>query len=448
MDAYALSIKHVTYPLWVLKNRSARLRYLSQLERSQFWSREKLAEHQWTLFKAVVTHAFAHCEYYKEKWRRAGIGLDDLRSPDDIKNLPTITKEEIQEHAPGMISARFNKEELIPDMTGGSTGSPLQFFYDTHRRDWREAAALRHDRWTGWDIGDRRAILWGAPRDIVSSAKLSSRIREHVTDRKLVLDASALDEAAMSTFARQLIQYRPKLLLAYANTLGLFARYVASENIQGIEPQAIITSAEVLTPENRALIEQTFRCPVYNRYGSREFSVIASECEQHHGMHVNAENLLVEVLNDKGTGSSSGAIVVTDLKNLAMPMIRYRINDVGLLRGELCKCSRGLPLLEMTGGRTTDFLTAVNGSKVSGIVMATYVITNITGIKQIQFVQRQVGRVTINVVKGPAWSARTLDELAERTQKFLGSAMQIDVTYLDAIPVEKSGKYRFSISMV
>ena len=124
MDAYALSIKHVTYPLWVLKNRSGRLRYLAQLERSQFWSPDRLADHQWTLFKAVVAHAVAHCEYYREKWLRAGTHLDDLRSPDDIKNLPTITKEEIQEHGAGMISARFNKEQLIPDMTGGSTGSP------------------------------------------------------------------------------------------------------------------------------------------------------------------------------------------------------------------------------------------------------------------------------------------------------------------------------------
>src|SRR5262245_10654468 len=110
MDAYALSIRHVTYPLWVLKNKSARLRYLAQLERSQFWPREKLAGHQWTLLKAVVTHAFAHCEYYKEKWRQAGIEEGDLRSLDDIRKLPTITKEEIQEHGAGMISARFNKE--------------------------------------------------------------------------------------------------------------------------------------------------------------------------------------------------------------------------------------------------------------------------------------------------------------------------------------------------
>jgi phenylacetate-CoA ligase len=163
MDALALAIRHAVYPAWVLKNRSARLRYLAQLEKSQFWTARRLQEHQWAAFKRMVEHAVGTCPFYREKFSAAGLEVADLRSPEDIQAVPTLSKEEIQENRDAMISADFRKETLLPDMTGGSTGSPMSFFYDTDRRDSREAAALRHDRWSGWNIGDRRAVLWGAP---------------------------------------------------------------------------------------------------------------------------------------------------------------------------------------------------------------------------------------------------------------------------------------------
>jgi phenylacetate-CoA ligase len=257
-----------------------------------------------------------------------------------------------------------------------------------------------------------------------------------------VLDASSLTEDSMRSFARKLASYRPEVLLAYANTLGLFARFVEAEGIKLPSPRGIITSAEVLTPENRALIERVLGAPVYDRYGSREFAVIATECDQHSGMHVNAENLLVEITGE--TPAESGEIAITDLKNFAMPMIRYMTRDHGKTLGQPCACGRGLPLIQLTGGRTTDFLHG-NGRRVSGIVLATYVITNNKGIGQVQFVQSQRGRIQVNVVKSQAWGEESTADLLRKAGNFLGADMQFDVVYLPAIPHEKSGKYRFSI---
>lgn len=447
MNATALVIRHAIFPLWTLKNRSARLKYLAQLERSQYWSRERLLEHQWSSFRRLVAHAFETCPFYRRSFERAGITPDDLRSPEDVAKVPMITKEDIQAHREEMVSSRYRREALIRDMTGGSTGSPMQFYYDADRRDSREAAAMRHDRWAGWDLGERRAILWGAPQDTRIDAGLKSRLRERLIERRLILDAASLDEEAMSRFARELLRYRPGTLLAYANTLGLFARYLRDQGIEAIRPRGIISSAEVLTPENRQLVEEVFSCRVFDRYGSREFGLIASECEAHCGMHVNAENLLVEAVVD-GTPrvDEDGEIVVTDLRNYAMPMIRYRIRDVGRITGRVCECGRGLPLMELSGGRVTDFLTATDGRKVSGIVVATYVITNIPGIRQVQFVQDTPGAVTINLVRGGEWSAETQRELISRARRYLGEDMQFELSFRDRIPAEKSGKYRFCIS--
>jgi len=447
VDPSALLIRHVLYPLWALKNGSSRLRYLADLEKSQYWSASRLIDQQWAFFKTMVAHAYETCPYYRQKFRKAGISPGDLHSRADIDGIPTIAKEEIQEHWNEMVSTKYSAESLIRDMTGGSTGSPVQFYYDKDRLDSRVGAILRHNRWAGWEIGDRAAILWGAPQDTKVSGKLRDRIRTWIHERRLILDASALSEAVMADFARELIRYRPTVLQAYSNTLGLFARYVQAQKIEGIRPRGIVCSAEVLTEDNRRLIEETFGCAVYNRYGCREFAVIASECDAHQGLHINAENLLVEVVqNGRSCRGEDGEIVVTDLRNFAMPMIRYRIRDMGRIKEKSCACLRGLPLMELSGGRVTDFLTATDGSKVSGIVVATYVITNLAGIRQMQFVQNERGSVTINVVKGHEWSSQTLIDLTARVHKYLGNDMRLQLIFRDNIPLERSGKYRFSIS--
>jgi phenylacetate-CoA ligase len=129
-----------------------------------------------------------------------------------------------------------------------------------------------------------------------------------------------------------------------------------------------------------------------------------------------------------------------------MPLIRYRIRDVGRIKRAHCTCSRGLPLMELAGGRVTDFLVATNGDRVSGIVVSTYVITNLPGIRQVQFIQNEAGAVTVNLVKGPGWSEGTMAELAARIRRYLGDDIRLQIEFRDQIPLERSGKYRFSIS--
>ena len=253
----------------------------------------------------------------------------------------------------------------------------------------------------------------------------------------------------MAAFCRRLEDYRPRFVLAYANTLALFAQFVRDRGLRPMRPEGIICSGEFLTAENRALIESTFGCKVFNRYGSREFSVIASECEAHEGMHVNGDNLLVEVVADGHSGPGlEGEIIITDLRNLAMPMIRYRTMDVGALRDGVCRCGRGLPLLDLTGGRVTDFLTAMSGARVSGIVMATYGITNIRGVRQVQFVQQRRGAVTARIARGPQWTDESLRTLIDRVRGLLGQEMTVEPEFVDHIPLEASGKYRFSVSQL
>lgn len=446
MDLYAEIVRRFLYPLWIVKNRSKLLEYLEEFERTQYLAQDLIGAIQWTQFKAVLAHAYSTCEFYTKRFDAIGMKPEDIRCPDDIAKIPLTTKQDVQEEGEQMISTQYRRDLLVRDMTGGSTGAPLVFHYDKRRLESRNAAMIRHNRWVGWDIGDKSAALWGAPQDTRVYAGFKRKLRYHLLERQLILDASSFSEDTFAGFAKKLVEFQPKVILGYANMIVEFARYVRQAGIAGIKLHAIISSAEVLAPESRKPIEDTFGCPVFNRYGAREFSVIASECHYRTGMHINAENLLVEVLQNGFSGQhGEGELVITDLKNYGMPLIRYQARDVGAFLPGMCECGRGLPLMTITGGRVSDFLRSTNGRRVSGLVISQYVITNIPGIKQVQFVQREQRRTTIRLVKGQGWDSNSMKALRSRVHHYLGYDMELEFVFQDSVPSEVSGKYRFSI---
>ena len=183
------------------------------------------------------------------------------------------------------------------------------------------------------------------------------------------LDAGCLTEERMLEFHQELHRYRPRIIQAYARAVVMFARFLQAAGLTAHQPHSIVTSAEILEKEDRDLLEQVFSCPVYNRYGCREVSVLASECSAHSGLHVMAEGLYLEIETPNGPAAPGemGAVLVTDLLNGAMPLIRYRIGDMAAWADGPCPCGRGLPRLERVAGRVTDFLIGADGRLVSGV---------------------------------------------------------------------------------
>jgi phenylacetate-CoA ligase len=362
--------------------------------------------------------------------------------------MPFLTKRDIQNNSEELIAKNYSQKSLIKDMTGGSTGSPLVFYYDKKQRDRREAIGLRHNHWAGWEIGDKAGVLWGALKDINKPLKIQDKIRNLFLREGLTLNVYSLTEKKMFDFAKKLIKFKPKIILAYANAIYFFAQFLQANNISGINPEAIVCSAEVLTPESRELIEKVFKCKIFNRYGCREVAMIASECEMHRGMHISADSLYVEFIRDGKAVSNGemGEIVITDLLNYAMPLIRYKIGDVGMPLAGICECGRSLPLMDNVQGRVTDFIITPEGRIIAGSFALT--ISNIKGIKQIQFVQEKIDLLKVRIVKNKFYNKESENKLLNNLCKFLGNKLIIQLEFVESIPKEVSGKYRFSISNI
>jgi phenylacetate-CoA ligase len=451
MTLYPQLVRNVFLPLSLWRGGEwAQLRYLREFEQTQFLSTGAIRELQWQRLRALLHHAYAQCPFYRERFDRAGVTPDDLRGLEDLRVLPALEKRDIQEQGDGMVARNWPRGDLIANQTGGSTGAPVSFYLSKARKCSRAAATLRHNRWSGWQVGDRAAVIWGAPHDRPADT-WRARLRGALLREPLWLDTANITEASMAEFHTALLRYRPRIIQAYARSAVLFARYLQARGLTPHRPHSIVTSAEMLEADERRLLEDVFGCPVFNRYGCREVSVVASECAAHSGLHIMAEGLYLEIETPHGPAAPGemGAILVTDLLNHAMPLIRYRIGDVGAWASGTCPCGRGLPRLERVAGRVTDFLVGCDSRLVSGVYLATYVIAHRPSLGQVQIRQDKPGAVTYRIKPGRDFHHENdLEYLRATTRRYLGAEMRIDSEVVEELPAEPSGKFLFSRSTV
>ncbi|HVS39941.1 MAG TPA: hypothetical protein VMS17_30565 [Gemmataceae bacterium] len=451
MPLYQRLVRDVLTPLALWKRGdTAQLRFQREFERTQFLPAEEIRSLQLCRLRSLLFHAGAHCPFYRRRFEQAGFAPGLVRSLEDLRALPPLEKTDIQEHGPDLIARSWPRSDLIRNQTGGSTGAPVTFYLSGARKCSRGAATVRHNRWAGWEVGDKAAVIWGAPCDRPADG-WRSRLRSALLREPMWLDAGCLTEARMLEFHEALHRFQPRIIQAYARAAVLYARFLQACRLTPHRPRSIIASAEVLEPDDRALLEQVFRCPVFNRYGCREVSVVASECPAHSGLHVMAEGLYLEIETPKGPAAPGemGAVLVTDLLNGAMPLIRYRIGDMAAWADGACPCGRGLPRLERVAGRVTDFLVGADGRLVSGVFLATYVVAQRPSLGQVQIHQDRAGAVLYRIRPSRDFDPQTDGEyLREATRRHLGDGAVCEWQTAAELPAEPSGKFLFSRSSV
>jgi phenylacetate-CoA ligase len=452
MSLYQRFVGSVLHPLdrWRTGD-AAELRYLREFERTQFLPPEEIRALVLERLQRLLGHAYEQCPFYRNRLDRSGFVPHDLRSLDDLSAVPILEKGDIQRHRDEMVATDWPRADLIENQTGGSTGTPVSFYLSNQRRRSRAAATLRHNRWAGWNVGDKIAVIWGAPRD-VPQGTWKARLRNALITRSIWLDAAHVTEFKLKQFQAAMRRFRPKHVLAYATPLVLFARYLKERELPVHRPESIVVSAEVLEPSDRALVEQVFGCPVFNRYGCREVSVIASECEQHDGLHVMAEGLYVEVVEGDRPAEPGelGEVLVTDLLNFAMPLVRYRIGDMAVYDPTPCPCGRGLPRLKSVEGRVTDFVVGSDGRLVSGVFLNTYVVARRPALGQVQLRQDVPGQVLYKIAADGRRdiSPSDLKFLQTETKRYVGSDTKVEYELVERLRPEPSGKYLFCRSSV
>jgi len=434
--------------MWAIRNQSPIIRHYKYLEHSQFFPKFNLLDIQWKRLRNIINYAYYYNTYYNGVFKRVGFEPNDLRTPEDIKELPILSKADIRKQKESLLSKGYAIDKLYCAKTGGSTGIPLTILRTKECMELKKACALRHNQWAGWRIGEPIGAVWGNPKKDMS---LKGRLRSLLFSPVTYLDTMNLCEAAVVKFAGAWGKMKPTLLFGHAHSLFLLATFVRQLKIHRIKPKTVISTSMLLMPKERSTIEDVFGVKVFDRYGCEEVSLIASECEKHEGMHLNIDHLFIEFVKADGTYANpgeEGSIVVTDLLSTAMPLIRYNVEDVGVPSERICSCGRGLPLMERVVGRRADYFVRKDGGLVSGISLIERTLTAVPGIKQMQLIQESIDKFDVNIVIDSNFTSQNREDLTNRIKQVFGENIGVKFNYLDRIQQEKSGKYRFSKSTI
>ncbi|VTS06068.1 phenylacetate--CoA ligase family protein [Tuwongella immobilis] len=442
--------RHVFSPLIARKNGSRVFEFLRILEASQFDSPEVVRHRQWRKLKQIIRHAYDTVPFYRNRFDAMDLHPDDLRDFSDLDAIPILTKSDIRNYNSELISTHYNRDTLRVKTTSGSTGVPLAIRIDEPSMQWKSACTIRSDQWSGWRFGERVAKVWGNPEYLHEGWK--GKIRNRLIERAIYLDTLGITDERMHRFCQDLKKWPPSLLFGHAHSLYLLACYAHKHKIDWIRPKGMISTAMLLHDYQRATIEKVFGTKVTNRYGCEETSLIASECPEHDGLHFNMDSIYPQIAVDPAASATNGAptgkLLLTDLTNQAMPLIRYQVGDVVVAKESPCGCGRGLQMIQRIEGREADYVLTPTGKLISGISLTENFAMLIRGAAQVQLVQESLTLLRVRLVTSDEFNDQSVRDIHELVRTTFGPAMRHEIERLDAIPQEPSGKYRFCISKV
>ncbi|UCH51561.1 MAG: phenylacetate--CoA ligase family protein [Chloroflexota bacterium] len=425
---------------------------LDALEQSQWWPKDKLLELPHERLRRLLSHAYDTVPYYRKLFDERSMKPDDIKDSRELAALPVLTKQLIRNNFDNLKSSAFSPKETVLSATSGSTGSPLRFY--STKEDQLEcgfARGLRAHKWAGYELGEKAVVLYPPPRFLSKPGRLGKRL-EYFFKRHLVIDPVTLSKQTMPLFVRRMEVFQPSFIIGYPSAIYVLARFIKKNGRPDFSPKAVMAGGEQLDDHHRELFEEVFGCETYGNYGSWEAHTIAAECPEHTGYHIAAEDIIVEIVNDAGEpvpSGTEGKILLTNLHNYAMPLIRYDIGDTGAISSQPCTCGRGLPLLLKLSGRIDDVIVTRSGRTIPGIVLPKRFLAH-HGVEQHQLVQDSYDRLIVKLVLDEEYTPEYTDKLNKlvvaQYQSILGEDIAITVQFVDRIVTAPNSKGRVVIS--
>lgn len=428
------------YPVTFFKGEPV-AKYLHQYEKFQWNSAQSIRQYQTEMLQSLVQHAYAHSPYYRSKLDAACITPDHINTLDKLEKLPFLEKNDIIQMSASLYPQGM-PWNITKKTTGGSTGQAVTIFKNTDALARERAATWRAYNWAGVGIGDIQARFWGTP--LSTKGRISARIIDFISNR-VRLSAFNLNQQSLENYYQKLNKLQPTYLYGYVSMITDFANFILENNYPPLpDLRSIITTSEVLDENSRKTIEKAFQVKVFNEYGCGEVGSIAHECE-HGNMHIMADNVIIEIDVSNSPDNSSGEIIVTDLHNYAMPLIRYKVGDYATLSTETCPCGRGLPIITKIHGRAYDVIEDPDGNRYHPEILM-YIFEGLksknTGISQFQVIQKDVNLLEIRLIVDTTYNENTEQLIIERIKNDIHPAFHFNFTYPDKINRERSGKLR------
>ena len=454
VGAYNWIAMQVLAPMFDASRGTSTCASLQELEQTQWWPYDQLVDLQSRRLRALIAHVYDHVPFYRTWMRKVGLVPSDVKSAADVSLLPVMTRDRVRLMRAELEADVVPAGRVFEARTGGATGEPLRFTTTTHDVLSRGVArSLRAQSWAGYRVGDPSVGLFEPPRD----RTLLGRLRDGVVcaiERRTVLGAADMSPLRLEVAARKVESHPGCFLSGLSSAVYLFALYAQQRGGLTHPPGGIITGGEPLYEYQRETIERVFGIRPLSKYSTTEVLDIASQCHHGTGYHIAAEDVVVEVVDDTGQPCPPGVpgrLIVTNLHNYAMPLLRYDLGDSGVLGQGQCACGRALPLIERMDGRQTDTIVTPDGRRVPGAALPWCFLVDYE-VRQVQIVQDCVQSITILLVfqswVGAETTSRAMSDVRSRYESVLGTSIRLDIRVAHDIPPGPQGKRAFVVSTV
>lgn len=414
--------------------------------------REDLLLYQKTAYEQLLRYAYEHTVYYNRVFEQIGLFADGVLNEEKIAKIPILTKQIIREEGSNLYSDEMEARGAYSNTSGGSTGEPVLFIQDKEYFAKNFGDKILFGLLNGKEPGEKEIKLWGSERDILQGTiGLKEKIINFCFNREF-LNSFVLDEEKLETYVDVINKKKPKQIWTYADSIYQVARYINRAGKEVYSPHNIITTAGVLYDEMRDEIQKAFpNSRILNQYGSREAGAIGIEVNGQKGIRVFEHSVLLEVkdeLTHEIQRIGKGELLVTNLTNYSMPLIRYQIGDMGELEEIDESYTGSFSIIKKLIGRTNSYLKKADGTMVHGEYV-THLFYHKEWIENFQVVQHDYEQIEFRIVlrAGKSVVKNDLESMMNDLKKVYG-ACNIEVNLVDEIPKLKSGKYQFVITEI
>jgi phenylacetate-CoA ligase len=407
---------------------------------------EQLEKLQNDRLKLNIVHAYENVPYYRHIFESKKLKPADIQNVDDLTKLPILEKSTIREQPNSLLARNIKKSQRIIQHTSGTTGTPLDVYNSKDGLRYSHALEFFVRSLYGISLKSKQASFIG--RIIVPHHQTKPPFWHYnFIINQYLFSSYHMNDEYLPYYIKKLEAFKPDEIVGYPSSLYTLARFICENNIKSIRPKVVFGNSEPLLDYQREEMSEAFQCPIREWYSSTENAFFAYECGQKN-YHIVYPYGVVEILDDKDTPVKQGVVgnlVVTSLTNYAMPFIRYRIGDSASIGYADCPCGNKSAVFKEVIGRTDDILVTPDGRKIGRLDP---VFKGLRGIKECQIVQKDIDRISLNVVKDSSYSEKDESMLRRALERRMGNGIVIDVCYLDRIPRGNNGKFRAVISEI
>jgi len=443
-DVRAPLYRHVVAPVWARLRGDRSPSKVAAVERCLALDERARRIDTVERLRALLRHARDTVPFHRDRMRAAGFDPDRLRAVEDLAVLPRLTRADLTAHAAGLRSTAYAGRALIEARSGGTTSAAVPFVQTREAVEWKDAAAIALRARMGWTPEARTAWLWGAAQDGPPPTRNPLRLAKgwvssRLLGRALWLGAGDLSDARLDDHVVRLRRHAPQVLQGYPSAVDLLARRLEARG-ERLHVPVVVLTAEPVFPEPRERIARALQADVFTFYGARECGWIASEGADHR-LRVNTAGVHLERAED-------GALLVTDLVNDAMPLIRYEIGDRGTIEAGPALPGDSRPVLAALEGRLTDVFVLPSGRRIPGVVADLRAYRVGLGVLEAQLVQNEPDSLDVRWVAAPNYAPGDEAKMAERLERMFFHELTIRLHRVERLVASPNGKVRYCISNV